>query len=543
MPELSHRPCPDQDGCGSSNAYSFNTDKGVGRCFSCQQHFFDLEKPLKRPDKNSNHDQYEDDFMMHSSSGKVSSMGVGYEEGGTSDEGGYFDYRGVSPKTMEFYNTKTKFDGNQFRWQRYVYPSGGYKLRLPDKDFRAKGIQSDELFGMNLFPAGCSKMVTITEGELDALSAFQMLSGGTNYINPVVSLPSATPSKKLWENKAIIDWLNSFEKIILSIDNDEPGDAVSLKISRLFPGKVYRVIHGEYKDANEFLVNGKGSAYKSSWWAASKYVPDNVLNTTEHFLNLFRDTPNHQYIPTGIQALDDRIMGLMQGHFTVIKAQTGIGKTEFMRFLEFNLLKRGVPFAAWHLEETKLRSLLGLVSYDLQGNYTRRDVIDAKDAAKLVEQSIENITKDELFYQFYLSEGQGADELCQQIRYFAEGCGCKYVFFEPIQDVVSGVGEDNKEPILADLSVRLSKMAAELGVGIVTIAHTNENGDPKYCKMIAQRASVVIDLQRDKTAEDVLDRNTTKLYVEKNRPASDEGPSGALRFDPETFLLREIYDA
>jgi hypothetical protein len=51
---------------------------------------------------------------------------------------------------------------------------------------------------MNLWNAGCAKYVTITEGEVDALSAYQMLL--SNYVNPVVSLPSATPSKKLWEN-------------------------------------------------------------------------------------------------------------------------------------------------------------------------------------------------------------------------------------------------------------------------------------------------------------------------------------------------------
>ena len=100
--------------------------------------------------------------------------------------------------------------------QEYVYPSGGIKVRkLSEKGFYAKaGFKGDELFGMNLFTAGSSKMVTITEGEIDALSVAQMLKSG--YTNPVVSLPSATPSKKLWENCA--DWLGSFEKIILSVD-------------------------------------------------------------------------------------------------------------------------------------------------------------------------------------------------------------------------------------------------------------------------------------------------------------------------------------
>jgi replicative DNA helicase len=310
-------------------------------------------------------------------------------------------------------------------------------------------------------------------------------------------------------------------------------------MANLFPNKVYRVPHDKYKDANEFLQSGQAGAFKNAWYGAKKFVPENILNTSDQFLSLYRDTPEHQYVPTGIQALDDKIMGLMQGHFTVIKAPTGVGKTEVMRYLEYNLLQQKVPFATWHLEETKLRSLLGLVSYHMGGNVTRRDLID-DDTAPLVEEAIVDLTKDENFYQFYLPDGQGADELIEQIRFFREACGCKYIFFEPIQDVVAGLTEDGKEQILADLSVRLSKLAAELNVGIVTIAHTNDNGDPKYCKMIAQRASVIINLHRDKEAESEDDRNTTYLSVEKNRPCAEVGPSGRLRFNAKTFILKEL---
>jgi twinkle protein len=243
--------------------------------------------------------------------------------------------RGIAPLTMEKFSVKTYQDR-----QEYVYPSGGIKVRrLDEKQFYAKNnFKGDELFGMNLFPAGSAKKVTVTEGELDALSIYQMMDH--RYINPVVSLPSATPSKKLWEKCS--EWLNSFDQIILSVDKDEAGDAVASRMAKMFPNKVYRVDHGDYKDANDFLQGGKAKEFMSAWWGAQKYVPENVLNTTDQFLSLYRDTPEHQYVPTGIQALDDKIMGLMQGHFTVIKAPTGIGKTEVMRFLEYNMIQKKV---------------------------------------------------------------------------------------------------------------------------------------------------------------------------------------------------------
>ena len=58
--------------------------------------------------------------------------------------------------------------------------------------------------------------------------------------------------------------------------------------------------------------------------------------------------------------------------------------------------------------------------------------------------------------------------------------------------------------------------------------------------MIGQRASVIIDLHRDKEADNIEERNTTYLKVEKNRPCSEEGQAGKLSFNLDTFMLTEI---
>jgi twinkle protein len=514
--------------CGSSNAFSFNTD-GFGKCHSCGNGY-----PSNKGKFDWVNEEYPTkgkDYMSEEFTPKK----IVVEDKST---GTYKNLRGINSKTMQDYDVKT-FDDRQ----EYIYPSGGIKVRkLPVKGFYAKsGFKGDELFGMNLFTSGCSKMVTITEGELDCLSVSQML--GKRYINPVVSLPSASPAKKLWEKDedgfGAFAWVNGFDKIILSLDTDKAGNEVADKISKMFPNKVYRVDHSKFKDANEFLMAGKAEEFVSAWWSARKYTPDNVMNSPAQFKSLYSDTPEHTYYNTGIKGLDDKILGLMQGHFTVIKAKTGIGKTEFLRKIEYNLIKQGVPIAAWHLEEVKLRTLLGLVSYECNDNLTRRDLVEEKNAETQVFEAIDTLTKDELFYQYHLSDGQGAEELIEQIRYFAVACGVKFVFFEPIQDVVVGSSEDNKETMLADLAIRLSKLAAELNVGIVTIAHTNEDGAVKYCKMIEQRASVIISLHRDKDAPSIEERNTTFIRIEKNRPTSEEGTAGCVKFNTDTFILTE----
>lgn len=66
--------------------------------------------------------------------------------------GKYVEMRGITQKTMEDFGVLTY--GDQ---QEYVYPSGGKKVRtLSEKKFFAKdGFKGDELFGMNMFTAGC----------------------------------------------------------------------------------------------------------------------------------------------------------------------------------------------------------------------------------------------------------------------------------------------------------------------------------------------------------------------------------------------------
>lgn len=524
MTELSHQPCPHPD-CGSSDAFAYNTEKCVGICYSCGSSY------PKRGVKYS------------SEALEVYPLGDLAQEDNyappAASEGSYVAMRGISADTMEFFDVKTVVSpSGEPKSQTYVYPSGATKTRLFPKDFRAAG-KMDCLFGQNRFTAGTSKFVTITEGEVDCLSAWQALGGANSrYPNPVVSLPSANPSKAFWTE--VIPWLDKFEKIILSVDADGPGDELAQKVNSIFPHKTYRVDHSVYKDANDFLQAGKAQEFKSAWFGASRFMPDNLLHSEADLLGLFDETPEHSFVPTGIPEFDNKAMGIHRGHFTVFKAATGVGKTEVFRFLEWNFINRGVTFATCHLEEIPLRSVLGLVSYDLNDNMTRKDAIEAKGRTEEVRESIKRLADTEHFYQFKLRENDGADELVQQIKTMATVYGCQFVMIEPIQDTITVASDTSKEAELAQLAIRLSKVAAEYNIGILTIAHTNENGDAKYCKMIVQRASVVVDLQRDKDAEDFEDRNTTKMIIQKNRPTSEEGFAGEMLFNPETFTLTPL---
>ena len=449
-------------------------------------------------------------------------------------KGQYNPWRGINRDTMEYFGVTSDEQKVYFK-----YPSGGYKVRKKEeKEFYAKNLKGDELFGMQLFPAGCSKMVTITEGEADAMSAWQMLQNG-RFTNPVVSLPGATPSGKLWEKCK--GWLDSFEKIILSVDNDEPGRKVAEVISEIFPGKVFIMDHSQHKDANDFLMNGDGRAYVNAWWKAKRHKPESILSDVEDYLSLYDDSPDFEYFQTGIQELDEKMLGICKGHVTLIQAESGLGKTEFCRYLETKALETGkYRVAAMHLEESKVRSLLGLVSYKLNTNVTIKKFIDEKQLDSEVRQSIKEITESENFVTFDFDMQEGHEGLIKQVRYLVAALSVDYIFVEPIQDCVTG-NSSEKEGKLADLITQLSTLASKLNVGIVVVAHQNSEGGAMYSSMITKRAAFELLLKRDRDSDDPGERNRTHVVIgRKNRTGLGNGPAGAVDFDLESYTLAPV---
>ena len=375
-------------------------------------------------------------------------------------------------------------------------------------------------------------------GNCDAMSAWQMLQNG-RFTNPVVSLPGATPSGKLWEKCK--GWLDSFDKIILSVDNDEPGRKVAEVISEIFPGKVFIMDHSQHKDANDFLMNGDGRAYVNAWWKAKRHKPESILSDVEDYLSLYDDSPDFEYFQTGIQELDDKMLGICKGHVTLIQAESGLGKTEFCRYLETKALETGkYRVAAMHLEESKVRSLLGLVSYKLNTNVTIKKFIDEKQLDSEVRQSIKEITESENFVTFDFDMQEGHEGLIKQVRYLVAALSVDYIFVEPIQDCVTG-NSSEKEGKLADLITQLSTLASKLNVGIVVVAHQNSEGGAMYSSMITKRAAFELLLKRDRDSDDPEERNRTHVVIgRKNRTGLGNGPAGAVDFDLESYTLTPV---
>lgn len=213
--------------------------------------------------------------------------------------------------------------------------------------------------------------------------------------------------------------------------------------------------------------------------------------------------------------------------------------TELFHYFEHHLIKNhpDVPFATCHLEETKRRTLLGWVSYDLNKNVTRKDLI--RDPAE-VNASVQRLTENEQAHLFKIGTDEDPLVILDRIKYYANVCGCKYVFLEPIQDLAQQYyGPDSTERFLSKIAVNLARIASELGIGIVLIGHQNDEGLVSDCRKLSKQASVVVHMVRDMEAKDPIEKNTTRLYSKKNRPTAHIGFAGELLFNPDTFTIKE----
>tara|TARA_R110000851_G_scaffold9707_1_gene35815 strand:+ start:3227 stop:4855 length:1629 start_codon:yes stop_codon:yes gene_type:complete len=515
MTEVTHLPCP-LDGCGSSDAFSTNISTGLFKCHSCGG-----------TSKGNG---------LCFDGKTITPFKFNKEEEGLSLEPYVREFRGISKTTMESNGAYFTKNG-EAETVHYQYPNAtkhkDQSVPKGNKDHIKISGTMDKFYGQDQYAGG--KNITITEGEEDRLSVIQMMGDW-----PTVSVPSATPSKDFWNNAT--KYLGAFDKIYLSVDNDPAGDKLAEMFFRLFAGKVYRVDHGKHKDANDFLKANDLKGFKEAWWNAQRIKPDTINSTGEDFLRVYDETPDYDYFQTGLEELDSKMLGIHKAAFTIILAPTGTGKTEFMRYLEKKCYDAGHSFAFCHGEETELRSLLGLVSYELQDNLTRKDLIEAKGRDADVRKELELLGKSDRLNQFTIRVDQGVDDIIEQIRFLVSAMGVDYIFLEPIQDFVSG-NMTEKENKLTDLANTMKRLCSEINVGIVVIAHANEDGDAKYCKSLTQSAAYEIVLQRDPNAEDEVEANTTQLFVgRKNRTGGGSGPAGSLFFDVGSYMLEPSVD-
>ena len=447
------------------------------------------------------------------------------------------------------------------------------KLRGPNKTFQWRGQTTQvPLWGQDLFRARGGRMITITEGEIDCMSVSQLL--GNKW--PVVSLPSgaAGAAKAIKDN---LEFVSSYDEIILMFDQDEAGqDAVQAVAELLPPGKC-KVAKLPYKDANECLVKGQGKAVVSAIWEAQHYSPDEIVHVSQVIAD--PNMENTRVYPFPFDNLSEFLLGQRSGEITLWASGTGSGKSTIIRELMHHHLMEGRSVGAIMLEESPQETVDDMVSLIL--NKPVRAIRAKKLMNELREKLgknpisidiIDDLTNEEYaearrtlestgLYVYDHLGNSALENLCARMEFMAVSLGVDVIVLDHITAAAAGLlntsGSDfdnnNSERLLIDnIMKQLRSLVSRTGVRIDVVSQLKktmksyEEGDRitlqdlRGSGSLSSVPNVVVALERDRQNPDPVVANTTTVRVLKNRLTGRAGIATCLVFDISSGRLREV---
>lgn len=416
------------------------------------------------------------------------------------------------------------------------------KLRTADKRFLWLGKPDGGLFGGHLIREG-GRMLVVTEGELDALAASQVMS--TRF--PATSVPSgAKGAPKAFRDN--LELLESFEKVVILFDQDDAGREAALECAEILsPGKAC-IATLPLKDACDMLVANRREELADACWRASQkpWRPDGVLSG-EDLWSRATEWRGVEAVPYPHEGLNRMTGGMRRGEIVVIAAGPGTGKSVFCRELASHLLDRDQKVAVLALEGSVYTNLLGLLTPRV-GRALHLDP-DAMSAAD-VRGAFEAIQDRLVLYD--CAGERSADRILSKIRYVTRALGCTHVFLDNLSIVVGSSPNEDERRFIDQLMMGLEAGVREIGYWLGLVSHL-KNPDSKGKQfdegrllslydlrgsgMIGAVAYDVIGLSRD-----MKEGGPTTLQVLKSRHTGLTGIAGKLGYDPVSGRLVEAAD-
>lgn len=542
----SHQPCIK---CFSSDALTtyLNEDGRVsGFCFSCKERFSEIEIANNMPlnVKNKENRNITNKLTVND----IHKLPVNELKD-----------RCIDKEFTEKFGVKVSYDETTREIDHHYYPYykgdtlTGFKVRVvKDKKFYSIGdIKDADPFGWHLVKG--RNFLIITEGEIDQLSAVQLLKKqGKNY-NVVSIINSGTVKKHL-------EKINDFESIVLAFDQDKVGQDLAKKTAKLFdPGKVkIAKWNKDYKDANDLLKDNKAKEFLTALYSAKEYRPDGIVRLSQAWDTLFEDK-NVESVLYPWEGLNNKLYGIRPKEIVTLTSGSGMGKSAVCRELEHSILSK-IPedenIGILALEENISRTTWGLMGIEANRPLhikEERGGLTEKDFKEYFDKTVG--TGRYIAYDHFGSTN--TDNLINQIKYLIKAMDCKWIFLDHLSIVVSNMDEIGDERRTIDtIMTKLRQLAEETNASIFNVVHLRRmSGDKGHeqggeislnqlrgSHSIAQLSDAVIALERNQQAIDENEANLTLVRVLKNRYAGFVGPANHLFYDKNTGRLIEVFD-
>ena len=568
---VKHEACPE---CGSSDALAVYSDGGGAYCFSCKytvpsEELKEEFEQNKKQNQNKKQPKKENMEIKPSTKPAITPEENQAIKQRTSASGNGF--RGIRDDVYKHFGVRHSYDEQTGEVTEQFYPVtqegqiSGYKIREVPKNFRSIGRTGAdcEMFMSFRFNRG-GKYVLICEGEVDSLSAYQMLSDynksrGSDFETAVVSPTTGAQSKK--QIAAQYKFFDSFEQIILAYDNDKAGKEAAEDVIKYLPKGKVKIMQMRYKDANEYLMAGKQKEFIQDFYNAKSYVPTGVIGSGS-ITGAMREEFKVPKIPLPpfMHKLQDMMAGgVPLGRIINLGSASGQGKStiidEIVYYMIFNSPhKVGVVT----LESTtgqygvKLLSRHIGLKLELKSNDEALAILES-DATKVKEKELFWTETDE--HRFYLVDDRdgGVDNVKDAIENLIIGCGCKVIVLDPVNDCIGTLSNEEQESFYG----WQKGMVKSHNCTFYNVMHTRKtsNGqksgstgadlheeDLMGSSSAYKSAACNLMFSRNKEAEDDLERNTTIMKATKIRWTGKTGIAGKYYYDIERHTLYDLDD-
>ena len=463
--------------------------------------------------------------------------------------------RRISQSTCQRYGVTVEY-GTDGQIVKHHYPyhnkdTGavtGTKVRITEtKSFYATGEFNEAgLFGQQAFKTG-GKYITITEGEADALAVNEMFDGKW----PVVSIRSGAAGAAK-DIKANLEWLETFDNVVICFDNDKAGQEAAKSVLDLFTPNKAKNVTLPAKDAGDMLKSNQVQAFVKEWWNAKTFRPDGIVSGLDTW-DLLQEKRDVKSIPYPWDCLNAFTYGFRPQELVTITSGSGMGKSQIMRELEYYLLKNTEDnIGILALEEDIPKTTLGIMSMEANKLLHVPEVragVSIEEERGYWERTF-GLDKLQLLDHW---GSTSEDDLLGRIRYMAKGLDCKWIILDHLSIVVSDQDTGDERKAIDSIMTNLRKLVQETGVGLFLVSHLRRPsgakahedggkislGELRGSAAIAQLSDIVIGLERDQQHVDPEIRNTTTVRVLKNRFVGLTGPACYLYYDKESGRMIE----
>jgi len=395
------------------------------------------------------------------------------------------------------------------------------------KGWREEGGKA-VFWGMDL--CGTDKPLVVCEGEMDALALDE--AG----IENVVSVPNGAEDLTCVEN--CWEWLDKFKRVVVWVDNDEPGQKLERNLIQRLGAWRCNVVRHNCKDANEaLLLHGKQAVINAV--AGAVEVPmEGLIPLADVPLLDYRDVVR---VRSGIKGIDKVIGGFMMGELSVWTGINSSGKSTLLGQLLLEAIDQGFGVCAYsgELPARVFRYWIDLQAAGPLYLKKRYDEIRERDAPHVnpnVAKKIRAWYRDKFF--LYDSFGAAKDsKIIEVFAYAAMRYGCKVFMVDNLMTTVFSDSDRDFYRQQSNFIGQLKDFANRYDVHVHVVAHPRKTSG-RLTKMdvsgsgdITNRADNVFSVHRCNKEEEQSHGCNTMVDIFKNRFSGRQDVSVQLLFN------------